>query len=258
MTTLSSAADVLRCYSADRQDLTVTEVSRLLAMPKSNASRLLRAMAGCGLLETVGRSKRYRPGLLLNEAGAVYRAASPLTGRADEVVARIAAASGHTGYVSLRVGLDVVAVTDHPGTHALRVASSIGRRLGAGASATGRSLLARASDHDIRALFTPFPQPPSQNAPGDVTELLRRVERVRRQGFAVALDEANRGVGAVAVAVGDPLAASEVALCVTFPAAMLSADERIALARELHEGAAAIAAQTGDRSFAPFRPDAAA
>ncbi len=59
---VTRAADVLRCYSADRQDLTVTEVSRLLAMPKSNASRLLRAMAGCGLLETVGRSKRYRQG----------------------------------------------------------------------------------------------------------------------------------------------------------------------------------------------------
>ncbi|MBK9081492.1 MAG: helix-turn-helix domain-containing protein [Rhizobiales bacterium] len=256
MTTLSSAADVLRRYSADRQDLTVTEVARLLAMPKSNASRLLRAMAACGLLEIVGQTKRYRPGLLLHEAGAVYRAASPLTRRADDVVARIAAASGHTAYVSLRVGLEIVAVTDHPGTHALRVASSIGRRLAAGASSTGRSLLARLPDQEIRALFTPFPTPPAANAPGDVAELLRRVEQVRRQGFAVAIDEANRGVGAVAVAVGDPQTASEVSLCVTFPAAMLTAEERLSIARELHEGAAAIAAQTGDRSFAPFRPEA--
>ncbi|MBL8587780.1 MAG: helix-turn-helix domain-containing protein [Methylobacteriaceae bacterium] len=259
MTTLSSAAAVLRCYSADRCDLTVTQVSGLLGMPKSNASRLLRAMAACGLLEPVGASKRYRPGLLLHEAGAVFRTSSALTQRADEVVARVAAASGHTGYVSRRDGVEMVAVTDHPGMHALRVASSIGRRLNAGASATGRSLLARLPDAEIRALFTPFPTPPSANAPSNADELLRRVEAVRRRGFACAIDEANRGVGAVAVAVGDPQTQSEVSLCITFPAALMNEAERIELARELHEGAAAIAALTGDARFpAAFRAEAGA
>lgn len=258
MTTLTSAASVLRCFSADCRDLTVTRVSQILEMPKSNASRLLRAMAACGLLETVGASKRYRPGLLLHEAGSIFRTSSALTQRADEVVARVAAASGHTGYVSRRDGAEMVAVTDHPGMHALRVASTIGRRLDAGASATGRSLLARLPDAEIRALFTPFPTPPSANAPANADDLLRRVDLVRRNGFACAIDEANRGVGAVAVAVGDPQTQSEVALCIAFPAALMSQSERIALARELHEGAAAIAAITQDARFAAvFQPEAA-
>lgn len=254
MTTLSTAASVLRCFSADRRDLTVTQLSHVLGMPKSNASRLLRAMAGCGLLETVGASKRYRPALLLHEAGSLYRTASDLTQRADDVVARVAAACGHTGYVSLRDGAEIVAVTDHPGAHALRVASTIGRRLPAAASSTGRALLARCADEEIRALFTPFPTPPSANAPGDLEALLGRIAQTRREGYACAMDEANRGVGAVAVAVGDPQTRGEVALCITFPAALMSGPERVALARELHEGAAQIARLTGDPAFRPFAP----
>ena len=49
MTTLSSAADVLRCLSADRPHLTVTTTAELLGVPKSTASRLLRAMQEAGL-----------------------------------------------------------------------------------------------------------------------------------------------------------------------------------------------------------------
>lgn len=257
MTTLSSAADVLRCYSVDRRELTVTQLSQLLAMPKSNASRLLRAMAACGLLETVGASKRYRPALLLHEAGALYRTASGLTQRADEIVARIAATCGHMGYVSIRDGVEVVTVTDHPGTHALRVASTIGRRLPAAASSTGRALLARRADGEIRALFTPFPEPASANAPADVEALLARVGQVRRGGYACAIDEATRGVGAVSVAVGDPQTGDEVALCIAFPAALMTEAERIDLARGLHEGAAQIARLTGDVAFRPFAPQSA-
>ena len=44
MTTLESAAAVLRCFSSSRTELTVTEASALLSLPKSNISRLLRAM----------------------------------------------------------------------------------------------------------------------------------------------------------------------------------------------------------------------
>ena len=154
MTTLSSAADVLRCLSADRPHLTVTTAAELLGVPKSTASRLLRAMLEAGFLETVGDSKKYRPGLLLYEAGRLYRDSSSLIERAAAVVARISGATGHTGYVSKREGRDIVAVTDHPGTNALRVSSSIGRRLEAFASATGRTLLARMSDEDVRKLYS--------------------------------------------------------------------------------------------------------
>ena len=253
MTILDSAAQVLRCYGADCTELTVTDLVARVGLPKSNASRLLRAMRDAGLLETVGPSKRYRPGLLLVDVARAYRRSSTLIDRADAVVGRIAAATGHTGYVTLRAGLEVTAVTDHPGTNALRVASTIGRRLPAFASATGRSLLARLPDAEVRRLHEAGIAAPSPHAPQDIEELLARLAEVRRRGYATSHDEANRGVGAIAVAIADPETQETVSLCISFPAATTGAAERRAIARALLEGAAEIGAITGDVAHATPR-----
>lgn len=246
MTILASAADVLRCFNADRASLSVTDLVAALGMPKSNASRLLRAMRDVGLLDAVGDTKRYRPGLAVVEAARVYLRSSTLIERADAVVAEISARCGHTGYVSVRDGASVAAVTDHPGTNALRVASNIGRRLPAAASATGRSLLARLTDEEVRALHPDGLDPPSPRAPQTVDELLERIALVRREGISRSHDEATRGADAVAVAVGDPRTGEAVSLCLVFPAAITDEAEREAIAQALKDGAAKIAALTGD------------
>lgn len=251
MSILSSAADVLRCFSSLRHDVTVTDLVSLLGMPKSNASRLLRAMRDEGLLETVGDSKRYRPSLLLNQVGQLYRFAASLIERSDNVVQRISDKVGHTGYVSVRRGAEIVGVTAHPGRNALRVVTTIGDRIPAFASSTGRALLARLSDDEIRALYPKGFVAPSETAPHSMDELLARVALVRQTGFAEFDDEAVRGVRAISVAVGDPTTADEVALCISFPSAIVAQEERAAIIRSLREGAAEIAALTKDPLFLP-------
>lgn len=253
MSILASAAAVFRSFSDETSELTVTDLVRRLGMPKSNASRLLRAMRDAGLLETVGTSKRFRPSLMLVDVGRTYRRSSSLVNRADAVVQRVSAACGHTGYVSMRDGAGIVAVTDHPGTNALRVVSNVGRRIPALASATGRSLLARLSNAEVLALFDgEFPKLPSPNSPQSFDELFVHLDTIRRNGIATSFDEANLGVAAVAIAVGDGETGEEVSLCIVFPAATSDPLERESIARALHQGAVEIAALTGDRKMIPL------
>lgn len=247
MSILFSASQVLQTYSLERPHLTVSDLSRLLNMPKSNASRLLRAMRDAGFLETVGASKMYRPSALVLNAGRVYQQSVPLIVRAEQVVSRISEETGHTGYVSKLIGTDVAVVADRSGTNTLRVVNSIGRRLAAFASATGRTLLARLRDEDIAALYTAPLKPPSPNAPQNFEELMERIARVRRDGYAESNDEANRGVGALAVAVGDPATQETVSLCIAFPASAISKAERDRILHALLKGAESIAIDFGDR-----------
>jgi phthiocerol/phenolphthiocerol synthesis type-I polyketide synthase C len=65
MSTLANAANVLRCFSSECTELTVTDVAARLDLPKASASRLLKRMREAGLLETIGQTKRHRPGRLL-------------------------------------------------------------------------------------------------------------------------------------------------------------------------------------------------
>lgn len=253
MSILFAATDVLRRFSADHLEVTVTDLVEGLGMPKSNASRLLRTMRDAGLLESVGTSKRYRPSLLLHQVGHIYRFATSLVERADAVVARIAAQLGHTSYISIRRGTEVVGVTAHPGRHMLRVVTTVGDQIPAFASSTGRALLARMSDTDVRALYPKgLPKLPS-NAPKTIEALLEQLAEVRRTGFAEARDEAVHGVDAFSVAVGDPVTGDEAALCVACPLAILSDPERIEIIRLLSAGAAEIAALTQDPHFIPLK-----
>lgn len=250
MSILVSAAAVLRCLSEGVAEITVSDLVRRIGMPKSNASRLLRAMRDAGFLETVEGSKRFRPSLMLVDVGRAYRRSSSLVMRADAVVRAVSTLCGHTGYVSKRDGINITAVTDHPGTNALRVVSSVGRILPAFASATGRSLLARLDDAEVLALYGgTLPPAPSASAPQSFDALIERLHEIRRAGIAMSHDEANRGVAAVAVAVGDPETGEDVALCIVLPAATSDPAERDGIARALHQGAAEIAALFGDDKF---------
>lgn len=249
MTMLKSAAAVLRCFSAARSGITVTEAASLLAMPKSNASRLLRAMRDAGLLDTIGETKQYRPGALILGLGHSFRTASSLLSRADAVVAQIVAALGHTGYVSIRDGGEVMGLTYHPGRHALRVAMPVGRPLPAHSCATGRSLLARLSDEMVRDVFPEPWQPVSCTAPQTIADLLERLRTVRTAGYATSHDEANRGVGAIACAVGSPETGETVSLCIAYPISTVATEERAEIIARLLAGAREIAALVGDTAW---------
>ncbi len=78
-----------------------------------------------------------------------------------------------------------------------------------------------------------------------------RLGAVRRNGFATSHEEATRGVDAVATAVGDPRTGEEVSLCIVFPAATTGTAERENVIAALRDGAAEIAALTGDRLVTP-------
>ncbi|WP_422679940.1 IclR family transcriptional regulator domain-containing protein [Chelatococcus albus] len=104
----------------------------------------------------------------------------------------------------------------------------------------------------MRRLYPGPLNPPSATAPQDIDDLLARLARVRREGYAESNDEANRGVGAIAVAVGDPETGEEVSLCIAFPAATITDAERATIADALKDGARGIATITGDPLFHPL------
>lgn len=246
MAILDNAADVLRCFTPQRLELSLTEIVSLLGTPKSSTSRLLRAMREAGFLEVAPGSRRYRPGIMIFELGTTYRRASTLLARADEAVGRLSRRFGHTGYVSVLDGADVVGVAHHEGSSTLRVGTPIGRRLAAFASSTGRSLLARRTDAEVRALHPGPLHPASPHSPADITALLALLAEVRRCGFATSLEEVNPGVGALAVAVGERGSGEEVSLNLVYPLATVSASERQAMLNALQAEAQEIATLVDD------------
>jgi IclR family transcriptional regulator, KDG regulon repressor len=223
---LSNASAVLRLFSPERLDVSVTIVSQLLGMPKSSASRLLKAMLREGLLARVEGSAKYKVGNLLFEVARLYRLNSSLIGAADDALSAVCRATGHTGYISILDGSDVLVIRAHQGSHALRVFTPLGQRAPAFATSTGRALLARLSDDAAQALCAENLTPPSPNTPQSIDDLLALLAEVRVRGWAEAIDEAIPGVGSISTAVVDVETGERLSMCISFPSSMISQSER--------------------------------
>lgn len=240
MSVLQNAASVLKLYSDDCLELTVTDVARRLDMPKANASRLLKAMRDAGMLSTIGNTLRHRPGTVMLDLAAIFRRSTRLISRAGDAVAALSAQFGHTGYISILDGQEVTAVADFPGTNALRVVSNIGRRLSAHQSATGRSILARMSDAEIATLYHGHPS----------ADILRsHLATIRQSGFATSSQESTPGVDAIAIAVGDPATRETISLCIVYPHGLVDDDGCKQMLTALSTAASQIAADFGDSAF---------
>jgi DNA-binding IclR family transcriptional regulator len=226
MSAVKNVARVLRLFTPDRSLLSVTEASQLLGLPKSSTSRLLKAMSQAGLLASTDRGSGYGVGNLIFETSRRHRAQSTSSVMADEVLARIARSTGHTGYVAILDGTDILGLRMRPGSRPLRVVTSPGDRLPAFCSSSGRALLARLDNDAVRALHSAPLQPPSPNAPQTIDDLLAALAVVREKGWAQATDEALPGVESLAVCVQDRESGESVAICISYSAAMISANEK--------------------------------
>lgn len=260
MSTLANCAAVLRLFSAERRQLSVTEAAALLGIPKSSASRLLKAMREEGLLRNVAGTPRYEIGNLLFEVARLHRSSSDLIELADRELRELTRQTGHTGYVSILDRADVLVIRMHRGTHPLQVVTPLGARAPAFATANGRAVLARLTDAEVRALHRGGLRPPSPAAPQDMEALLEALATVRRVGHCTAIDEAIPGVGSIAVSVADPERHETLGFCLSFPVAAVPGRERRRIRALLVGAARRIAARVDDpfwRGIAPQLPDAA-
>ncbi|MFC4273917.1 IclR family transcriptional regulator [Achromobacter aloeverae] len=242
MSILDSATDVLRLLARSGRDLTVTDVVNGLDVPKSSASRVLKQMMECGLLERDVRTLAYRPSLLMLELSHQVRASSSTLDRMEEALQSLVQETGHTGYISVldETGRHVVVLRVRHGSHPLRVVTWPGHRSLAVAVSTGRTLLARLPDDALARVYgKDYPSVPDR-APASLPALLERLEQVRRDGWSIAIDEALPGVGSISCSVADPDSGETLAFCLSFPSPQEDPDFVAALTQRLVGHARAI------------------
>ena len=250
MASLESAGVILRLINTLKRQVTVTDLVNHLAMPKSSASRLLRQMVDEGFLERDPLTRAFGPALMILELSRLVRSTTQLFPLLQKALQGLCLRSGHTGYISVLDGTEVLVLFVQSGTHPLQLMTYPGHRSPAWATSTGRALLALESDDAVRQRFSTALPMVSANAPADVDALLARLAEVRVQRYAHALNEAISGVGSVSCAVSDPATQERLAFCLSFPSADTDAASIQALALDLMTEASGIGRLVGDPSWA--------
>jgi DNA-binding IclR family transcriptional regulator len=178
----------------------VTEIAGELGVHKSTAFRLVATLESHGMVEQNEDRGKYRLGVgVLRLAGATT-ARLDVVQEARPIVRKLAADSGETVNVAVLSDRSVLYLDQVAGQSALQAHNWVGQHIPLHATSNGKVLLAGLSWDEVEKRL---PRLPSYTVDTVTTKarLRRELVEVREQGYAVAVDELEVGLTAIATPV---------------------------------------------------------
>jgi DNA-binding IclR family transcriptional regulator len=236
---IDRAAQVLVHVLETEEPPTVGGLSTRLGLPKSTASRLVGALERQGLIRRDGGGGQLVPGAVLQRYARRETGDAELVERASEALDRLAQASGETINVGVPSLGAVELLDQRDSRHFLGSPNWVGRRVPAHGSALGKVFYA------FGALPVPAGslEPLAPHTVPTAEELA--LDEVRAKGYAIALEELEPGLWAVASAVRDASGAVVAALSVSGPTVRLRRGLLTRLGRLLVAEGRSLSAQLG-------------
>ena len=236
---IDRAAQVLVHVLETEEPPTVGGLSTRLGLPKSTASRLVGALERQGLIRRDGGGGKLVPGAVLQRYARRETGDAELVERASEALDRLAQASGETINVGVPSLGAVELLDQRDSRHFLGSPNWVGRRVPAHGSALGKVFYA------FGALPVPAGslEPLAPHTVPTAEELA--LDEVRAKGYAIALEELEPGLWAVASAVRDASGAVVAALSVSGPTVRLRRGLLPRLGRLLVAEGRSLSAQLG-------------
>ncbi|MPY57118.1 IclR family transcriptional regulator [Streptomyces spongiae] len=240
MRSVERAFDALSVLENTRHPLRLSEIARRSGLHVATAQRIL------NVLVDRGWAVKEEPGYVAGPAAVATAHAFLVTNRLSQValpvLQELAATTGLTSTLYVRVGLARVLISRVEGRNPLRYQLPIGEKLPLHLGA-GKTLAAWLSKDELDAYVdsvTPFTRISGERVTAD--DLRAELRRVKDDGHALSLSERVLGVTAVSAAVhsGDQILG---ALSVAGPSDDLSPTDHSRVITEVRRAAAAIAAR---------------
>lgn len=216
MSILNSTADIFQLMIQLKREIYVNDLIVHLNMPKSTASRILNQLTCAGFLEKETDKHAFKIGQLMFEVVNIIGYKIPLAEQILPQLNEVCQLTKHTGYISLLSEQYVLVLNAIPGNHSLRVVTEPGSRSLAIETSTGRAILARMSDAEIKNWFFTFY---SSNKENQIlfTQLMERILIVRKNNYSFAINETIPGAASVSCAIFDTKSDNYLSFCLTFP-----------------------------------------
>ncbi len=222
---IERAIAVLRAFTNQEPELSVTELSQKLHLPKSTVSRILQTLAQAELVSRNQETGRYRLDV------GVLALAENVLGKADlRQIARpylraLANTLGETASLSVLESNGVVNLELAVGEQRLVMRVGwVGRRMPAHAVSAGKAMLAFLPQQE-RETFLDLPlQPVTEHTITDLERFQRELDEVRRLGYALAMEELEEGLHAISAPIRDRTGRPVAAVSISGPAYRLTVE----------------------------------
>ncbi len=180
----------------------ITQLARELGVHKSTASRLVSALERRRLVEQVEARGRYRLGVGVLTLARATNARLDLAKEARPVVRRLAAETGETVNVAVLSGGAALYVDQVAGSSSLSSYNWVGQHIPIHATSNGKALVSEITGDELTVALGEL----VAYTPSTITDrptLETQLAEVRERGWALAVDELDVGLTALAAPVRD-------------------------------------------------------
>jgi IclR family pca regulon transcriptional regulator len=196
------ALAVIKTFSAEHPELTLSEIARRTGMTRAAARRFVLTLTDLGYLGAIDRKFHLRPTVL--ELGHTYLSVLSLPQAAMPHMARLSEQLHETTSLAVLDGDDIVYVARIGPRRVITSGLTVGTRLPAYLTSHGRVQLAHLPDDRLDDYLARVRlEPRTSHTVTDPRVLRRRLLETRAQGWALVDQELEEGVTSVAVPVRD-------------------------------------------------------
>jgi IclR family transcriptional regulator, pca regulon regulatory protein len=195
---LARGLRVIEAFNQDRRQLTLSDLAKLVDLPRASVRRTLHTLVQLGYAEMDDRMFRLRP-RVLNLARA-YLQSNAVTDIVQPALERLSEQTGESCSAAVLDGEDVTMIAHASPKRVIPVSAQIGFRLPAFATALGRVLLAALDDRALdKFLVRLTPEKITKLTVTDKAQLRKIILDVRKSGFALADQEVEIGFRSLAI-----------------------------------------------------------
>lgn len=193
---VQKAGVVLDVLSRHARPLSVSDVARAAAIPKSSAHSLLATMVTTGLVYRLDETRDYILGSRLVELGSRFLEGTGLVELFTDAARAFVEKTGQTIQLGRLEGMEVVYLARVEGDRPIQLASRVGTRIPASTTAMGKAAMSMLTTHEIRRRYHGIRRLPvmTDHSIRTINELLTELERIRQDG-GLAIDNEESGVG---------------------------------------------------------------
>ncbi|MFT6589497.1 MAG: IclR family pca regulon transcriptional regulator [Rhodoferax sp.] len=185
--------DVIRSFSAQAPQQTLSEVASRTGLTRAGARRLLLTLLTLGYVESDG--KRYHLTARILDLGFAYLSSMPIWNLAEPVMEELVAQVKESCSAAVLDGSDIVYVLRVPTHKIMRNTLGVGSRLPAYCTSLGRMLLADLPDDELRQRLQASDRKAfTKHTVTDIDALLALIVQVRQQGWCLADQELEEGL----------------------------------------------------------------
>jgi DNA-binding IclR family transcriptional regulator len=199
---LEKSLHILEYISEQNDGVLFSDICTHFSMPKSSVYSLVNTLCNLNYLSK-NKQNYFSIGFKAFEVGSKFIENTDLYSHSRNVLYALVNTVDETAHIAFLDSSEIVYLNKCECTHALRMISSVGKRVSAHGTAVGKALLSGKSDDEIRQLYTGTLQKMTENTVDTIDALLSQIAETRQSGFATEMEESTVGVCCIAVPIMD-------------------------------------------------------